>query len=163
LAAPQRAPTTAVTVVASFVGDDTARAAADALVAAGFPPSAIASGEESRRDVRERHVIWRVFWVGFWWGVVGAVLGAAVGLGVGALFGGTVIQVVGWAMLLHVLGAIYGLYVELNRTGAHVLARQRGGRAVLSVACPDAGAVSRASAIVRERGGVVLHSADAGD
>jgi hypothetical protein len=161
--APAHVSDPSPTVVASFVGDDTARAAADALVATGFPPSAIASGQESRRDARERHVIWRVFWVGFCWGVVGAVLGGAVGLGVGALFGGTVIQVVGWAVLFHVLGAMYGLYVELIRTGAHVLARQVGGRAVLRVACPDAVAASRASAIVRERGGVVLPSADAGD
>lgn len=156
LAAPQPARATPVDIVASFVGEDAARAAADALITAGFPPSAVASGEESRRDARESHVIWRVFWVGFWWGVAGAILGAGVGFGVGAVFGGVVIQVVGWAMLLHVLGAIYGLYVELNRTGAHVLARQRGGRALVRVACPDAASAARASATVRARGGVVL-------
>src|SRR6476619_6347714 len=106
-------------VRATFADMAATRAAIDALQFASIESGAIsisgpgaAEAERlaaSRTGRSDAPIIWRVVWRGFWCSVAGAVIGAAAGVVFatsGLTLPGTsnslVLQVVSWAMFLHV-------------------------------------------------------------
>lgn len=104
-------------------------------------------------------IIWRVVWRGFWWSIAGGVLGAAIGaiLGLSGLsLPGTsnsmVLQIVSWAMFMHVGGAILGVYAGVTTGSAWELTFQPvEGAVTVAVRSADIGTIAKAERIMREK------------
>jgi len=148
-----------------------ARRAIDALQFAGIEANDIALAGEgaaaaarladtSRNSGRsDAPIIWRVAWRGFWWSVWGAVLGVAAGFVFG-LSGMTLpgtsnsmaLQIVSWAMFLHVGGAIVGVYAGVTSGSAWELTFQPvEGPVVIAVRSGDVSQIARAERVLREK------------
>jgi hypothetical protein len=170
-------------ISALFTGMDGARRAIDALQNGGVEASTITlSGEGadaaahmagSRRNTNasDAPILWRVIWRCVFWSIVGGVLGAAVGFAFGAsglTLPGTSnsvpLQVVSWAMFLHVGGALWGAYAGISNGGAWELTFQpvgsEHGRVWVNVAATNERDSQRAEHILRSK--AALHVQRAG-
>ena len=157
-------------VVASFADMRQARQAIDALEYKGHDGARIrleGQGADRARDAdarrnssdRDAPMLLRVLWRGFIWSVYGAVAGVAAGFAF-AFTGlgpdgttGTAIQVAGWGMFLHILGALYGAYTALSNGPAWELTFQPGaeGRVFVIASCASERDVDRAVKTLREQ------------
>lgn len=147
-----------------------ARRAIDALQFGGIEANDIAlSGEgvaqaeqlasRGNTGASDSPIIWRVVWRGFWWSIAGGVLGVAIG----AVFGmsgltlpGTsnsmALQIVSWAMFLHVGGAIVGIYAGVTTGSAWELTFQPvAGAVTVAVRSGDTGRIAKAKRILHEK------------
>jgi len=161
------APTTAVTLVASFVQAHAARRAAASVRGLGLPDDAVSviGGEAPPSWTydpanRERSLIWRIFWAGLIWGGVGAVVGALAGLGV-ALAGFPTsnmgIQVASWAMFVHIAATLWAAYAVIDQRGdTERREPRRDGRALVSVRVADAAMLSRVEEALRGSGATAI-------
>jgi hypothetical protein len=149
-----------------------ARRAIDALQFAGIEANDISlAGEGAAEAARlagasansgrsDAPIIWRVAWRGFWWSIWGLVLGVAAGVvfGLSGLtLPGTsnsmVLQIVSWAMFLHVGGAIVGVYAAITSGSAWELTFQPvAGPVVIAVRSGDVARIARAERVLREKG-----------
>lgn len=128
------------TLSARFSSQGIASEAVDDLVAAGIPAASIHLRERAARG-NEGRFLGRIIVLIVLWsipgGAVGAGLGlvlAVVGLGPGGTTG-TVVQVVSWLIIGHLLAGMWAGYVLLADRSHREMAPDRSPEFVVSVAC----------------------------
>ena len=160
-------------VSALFANMEGARRGIDALQNDGVEASTISlSGEgadaakhmaDSQRNTNasDAPILSRVVWRCVLWSFVGAVLGVVVGLALG-LSGMTLpgtsnnvaLQVVSWAMFLHIGGALWGAYAGISSGTAWELTFQPvgdSGRVFVNVAATNERESARAERVLRSK------------
>jgi hypothetical protein len=159
-------------VVGAFDHAASARAAADALRAAGFADDAItiAGGAPTTAPKREREerFLGRLVLIVVAWSMVGTAVGALMGLIFNALSigpggtGGLLIQVASWAIFAHLIAGMWAGYALLTKGESREPVRHRAdGQAVVSVAGSAEDARAHAAHVLRDAGATAIAVYDA--
>jgi len=131
------------TLTAPFATAAKARAAVEALVAAGVPRDAISLTVPAAAAAHEGRFLGRIAVLIVIWSIPGGAVGALLGLAL-ALAGigpdgsaGTFLQVVSWLIIGHLLAGMWAGYVLLADRAHRELAPGRQSVFVVSVRCSD--------------------------
>lgn len=129
------------TLTARFADPRQAQAAIDALLAAGFPAASVSITGPALAAGHEGRFLGRVVILIVLWSIPGGAIGAALGLllafaGIGpGGTTGTVVQVVSWLIIGHLLAGMWAGYVLLADRTLRELAPRREAAIMLSVMC----------------------------
>lgn len=166
-------------VSALYADMESARRAIDALQNNGVEANSITlSGEgadAARRianssrntNASDAPILGRVIWRCVLWSIVGAVLGVGVGLAFGlsgltfpGMSNNAALQVVSWAMFLHIGGALWGAYAGISNGSAWELTFQpigsEGGRVFVNVAATNEHDSHRAERVLRSKTAIAI-------